>query len=195
MCKQILVWSLKTNEWSNICCRVTSSWDGKIAGMGKRAREGNFTIWNTHWVVLAFSNFLNLCFAWIFRVRGIYQWILYGELYDSELVAEYWLRPCFVAWLCTEIFQYLCLPVTFPSIKLQRPCEENQYCPGRVAQLVWVLSRAPKVCRFSSRSGHIPRSQVWSLVGVHTGGGLMFLSLSLPLSFKRKSINVYQVRI
>ena len=54
-----------------------------------------------------------------------------------------------------------------------------------VAQLVGALSHNSKGLRFDSLSGHMPRLQVWSLVGVHTGGNQwifltwMFLSLSL----------------
>ena len=38
-------------------------------------------------------------------------------------------------------------------------------CPGRVAQVVGVLSCAPKGCRFDSRSGYICRLWVRSPVG------------------------------
>ena len=60
-----------------------------------------------------------------------------------------------------------------------------------VAQLVAVPSHTPKGCRFDSRSGHLPRLQVWSLVGLQMEGNQsMFLSHfslspspSLSLSF------------
>ena len=68
-----------------------------------------------------------------------------------------------------------------------------------MAQLVGVLSYTTKVCRFDSWSGHIPRLQVRSLVGLLMRGNIpMFLphvSLSpssppsVPLSLK--SINIF----
>ena len=74
-------------------------------------------------------------------------------------------------------------------------------CPlGALARwLSWSVVSTPKGCRFDSQSGHIPRLQVQSPVGVHTGGNLlMFLShidvsLShrfLSLSPTPKSINI-----
>ena len=55
-----------------------------------------------------------------------------------------------------------------------RPCDtefktSKRYCPGWVAQMVGVLSHAPKGCRFLSQSQHIPRFQVQSPVGVQPG--------------------------
>lgn len=45
----------------------------------------------------------------------------------------------------------------------------KNFHPGRVAQLIGALSHTPKGCRVDSWSGHIPASQVQSLVGVHMG--------------------------
>ena len=60
-----------------------------------------------------------------------------------------------------------------------------------MAQLVGASSHKPKGHEFDSHSGHIPRLQVWPLVGVcERGSPLMFLSPidvsfpSLPLSLK-----------
>ena len=55
--------------------------------------------------------------------------------------------------------------------------------PWRMVQLVGASSHTQKGSRFSLRSGHMPRLQVWSPVRVRTGGSRsMFLSLSLSLS-------------
>ena len=56
---------------------------------------------------------------------------------------------------------------------------------NNVAQLDGALTCKSKGRGFDSLSGHMPRLQVWSPVGVHTGGNQwifltwMFLSLSL----------------
>ena len=52
-------------------------------------------------------------------------------------------------------------------------------CPGRVAHLVGASCCTPKGCWFDPQSGHIPRWQVWSLVGACTGGNQLMVSLSL----------------
>ena len=55
--------------------------------------------------------------------------------------------------------------------------------PGQVAQLVGALSHTPKVCGFSSRSGHIPRLWVQSPVRAYRRGSQStFLSYSFSLS-------------
>ena len=61
-----------------------------------------------------------------------------------------------------------------------------------VAQLVGASSCKLEGCRFDSRSGHMPRLQVWSPVGARTRGNRsMFLShidVFLPLSFSLPSL-------
>ena len=60
-----------------------------------------------------------------------------------------------------------------------------------MAWLVGVPFHTPKVLGFGSVSGHVPRLQVWSLVGAHTGSNqLMFfshtdVSVSLPSSLSK----------
>lgn len=67
---RVCKWVLKTNVWVNRCWMLTSSWGWEIAGVGI-GRGGESYNLKYHWVVLAFSNFLNLCFAWILKVRNI----------------------------------------------------------------------------------------------------------------------------
>ena len=64
---------------------------------------------------------------------------------------------------------------------------------------VWVgaLSYTLKVCRFDSRSGHIPRLQVQSLVGACMGGNqlvVLFLSPFLSLSKTNKHILRWELK-
>lgn len=59
-----------------------------------------------------------------------------------------WLSPYFRVWHCSGILQSLCLPVTFPNIKLQRPCKEN--LTDSLVQIQYVLPSAPIIHRFSS---------------------------------------------
>ena len=64
--------------------------------------------------------------------------------------------------------------------------QESDRSPGQVALLIGTSSHTPKGCEFYPQLGHIPRLQVQSPVGQHTGGNhSMFLShidVSLPLS-------------
>lgn len=96
---------------------------------GKRAKEGEIAIWNTRWVVLAFSDFL---FCLNFKGKRHLFINPDGQLYESESVAEYWPSPCPGAWLRTE-------PVSapscdFPTYQASETSEENQYAPLTQAQ-------------------------------------------------------------
>lgn len=51
-------------------------------------------------------------------------------------------------------------------------CVLKKSSPGQVGQIVGVLPYTPKVYEFDSRSGHISRLQIQSLVRVCMGGNL-----------------------
>ena len=81
----------------------------------------------------------------------------------------------------------VCAIVNFLVATLKKKKKKS---PGPVAQLVGVSSHAPKGCGFNSRSGHIPRVWVWSLVGAHSGGSQACFSLCLSLLLSLKAINI-----
>ena len=74
--------------------------------------------------------------------------------------------------------QHICLCML---INMSVSIHKNEYeknGSGWVAHLFGVSSPTPKGCGFNYRSGHIPRLQIRSLVGAHTGGGQIDVFLS-----------------
>ena len=68
----------------------------------------------------------------------------------------------------------------------------NKNCPGQCGSVGWASSCKPKSHGFNSQSGHMPRLQVWFLVGVHTRSNqsmFFFSPFSSPFPHSKKKNN------